>query len=408
MRHLSCCHVCVLACCALSGQGPFVPGADGREDENRMRFGRQISWADSSPIGFFGLVIWTCAACKEHPFERTDVCVPSCAEATCQESIACTTNDECPLSTACSPEGACRPKAREFPSSTELVRGFETDEIQLRRGESAEFEIEAPLSARFVSCALFIGAPIFRDQSLVNVGACVARERVFSLDKDRSESSELSLRLDDLEPSSPEACPLDSALKAPLSGFRVVESLHLGCWAMDLEGIIGASRLLHIDPSELPEFVAAPRRSCDQSEVPTDGSPCRLPSPIGICRQRRCVAVSSQVQAAALGETARVCLDSEEGGACPLNSPGVGRCYAGNCLDQSTIAPLVTPLVTSDCDESDWENCFPSPLGIMGTCFSGLCRRRCHDGPDCDAGDECRRPAASYLGACTSVQEMTP
>lgn len=294
--------------------------------------------------------------------------------------------------------GTCRPKTRDFPANTVLVAGFETDEIELHRGSSAEFGIEAPMSAMYLSCALFIGAPVFRDRALANVSDCVARERFFSLDPDRSEASELSLRLDDLEPLSALGCPVDSALKASGAEFRVVESLHLGCWAMDLDGIIGASRLLELDPSELPEYSAMKLDSCDQSDAPTDRRACWLPAQIGACRQGRCVRAFEDPS-----PRSPLCLrDTAEGGPCALSSRGVGRCFAGNCLDKSET----TPLVTSVCDaEGDWANCFPSPLGLMGTCRSGLCRPRCHDRADCDQGDECTHPPVSYLGVCIGAQE---
>lgn len=342
--------------------------------------------------------------CESQPWQRTDVCQEACTESTCGNLRLCTASTDCPIGTGCTNE-ACRPLKTIDAASNALVKGFSSDALELNRGEQGEFSVEAPKAAVNVSCGLFIGPPTFDNRAITNITACVVRYHVFPLDPTRTTASVLKLRLDDLEkPEYGDACPAESALKGPTP---LVESLRLGCWATSLDRVVAASQLVPLAASELPEYGVTPLGSCDQSASPTDGSYCIRTPQIGTCKSRKCQPTDSSVSGATgSGSTLHDgCTTADDGVACQLGSPGRGRCYSGMCLDQSVLPPLVS----GSCAESDseWSNCFPSPLGLFGTCFKGLCRQRCHDDVDCNTGEACEHPAEpSYLGVCKGALEQ--
>jgi hypothetical protein len=320
----------------------------------------------------------------------------------------CSQSQECPVGTACVSR-VCRPPTNGDLSSTVLVDGFSSDEIALTRSAPGSFGVEAPKSAVSMSCALFVGIPAFDRQSLSNLETSAARYRVFPLDDSRNSASTVNLRLDDLKPFTNPECSQSSALDTGASIVVPVESLHLGCWATSLDAVIAATSLLSLDPSELPEFGATPLASCDQSASPTDGSSCLQASQIGSCLSHICVAdgAGDADDPGVVAPTNSVCDRGADGTPCEVSSPRQGRCFDGSCLDQGQV---FSPLVNASCTGLEqWENCFPSPLGLIGTCYSELCRQRCHDVTDCNDGEVCTRPPApSYLGVCTGSKERAP
>lgn len=354
-------------------------------------------------------LVGTATGCVESKsWARAERCQAHCFGADCKVDISCDgTGEDCPIGTTCVAD-VCRPREPVDPSGTELIEGFHSTEVELTRSRSHGFEVEAPKDAVRVSCAIFIGLPTFQRTSIANLEASVARYRVFSVDGSRTQTSTISFRLDDLKTLPAARCGARPALNAGDEDYPMVESLRLGCWAVTLDAVVAATQLLQLDPSELPEFAVTPLESCDQSTSATDGSHCKLPSQIGVCKNKECKPsdggqpkeedVSSLAADAGAG-----CETAPDNTACRLARPGRGRCYGGSCLDKSIRPPLVTARCTS---ADEWVNCFPSPLGVIGTCFNRLCRQRCRDGADCSAGELCEfPPAASYLGVCKAATE---
>jgi hypothetical protein len=366
---------------------------------------RPLRYLLASFVLYLGL-----ANCEEHSWERPSGCRPACSDPQCTAFDVCKLDGDCPIGTACL-ENVCRPPTNADLSSSVLLEGFASDEIQLARTVPGSFSVEAPKAADKLTCALLVGTPVFQDHSLSNFEASAARYRVFPLDPTRSSASTLSLRLDDLMPFAGTDCAQGAALNTGNPSLVLVESLHLGCWAMSLDAIVGATSVLSLDPTELPEYAETPLESCNQSESATDGSSCVLSSQIGTCQRDMCVANAGSAPAdlGAAGATAaaETCNQSANGTPCEAGSPGRGRCFGGNCLTSEEV--LLPPLVTARCTTADqWQNCFPSPLGLIGTCYNQLCRQRCHDVIDCN-GDVCTYPdTPSYLGVCTGSKEQTP
>lgn len=343
------------------------------------------------------------AGCRGNEWERGESCQPACAEPSCRNLVSCQADADCAVGTLCA-SGACRPPKKIEAVGNTLIKGFASDALELTRGQQGVFSVEAPKVAVNVSCALFVGPPRFAGGSITNIDASVARYHVFPLDPSRTTASVLNLRLDALEPL-PAAAACDR--QGALSGVSpLVESLRLGCWALSLDRVVAASQLLPLDPSELPEYGVTLLDSCDQSSAPTDGSYCALSPQIGACKDHECSPLDpgAPVAPSAVTTATSDCDAANDGVACQLGSPGRGRCFAGNCLEHDATPPLVT----GSCAELDspWANCFPSPIGLVGTCFKGLCRRRCHDALDCSSGELCELPpSASYLGACRGPME---
>jgi hypothetical protein len=354
--------------------------------------------------------------CHANDWNRDQTCQLVCSEPTCRAADSCTLDSDCPVATVCA-SGECRPPKSIMAASTALVQGFQTNELELTRTQPGSFSVEAPKAAVTLNCGVFVGLPEFDMQhspgqdptgALKNANACVARYRVFPLDASRSSATNFSLRLDDLEPL-PEltSCSTGSALNSGVRGVVAAESLRLGCWAMSLNQVVAASELLDLDPSELPGYGSVPLSSCAQASTPTDGSNCWLSPQIGICRDQVCQVRDGGVADVAPPTADAGCAAAVNDAACQLGSPGLGRCYAGNCLDQNILPPLVGASCVGEA--LDWTNCFPSPLGIIGSCFNQLCRQRCHDSADCTTDEVCTYPdSPSYLGACKGKLEAVP
>ena len=349
------------------------------------------------------------AACKEEHSARVDVCVEACAEPSCISPKTCADDKECAVGTTCQ-AAVCRPPRVPDVPSKKLLEGFRTDEFALVRGESQTYSVDIPRTAEYAICALLVAAPVFDNDALANAESCIARFRVFPVADTRNTAISLVLRLDDLQPLAKSSCQ-SSTLNTGDPDFRLVESLHLGCWAMDKERVMGASFLLSIDPAELPEFHATVLTSCEQSSAPTDGSFCTLPPRIGSCTKDGCEPGANVAGRALDGGVPANCTGMPEGAPCSLSRSWRGRCFGGGCVDQN----LTDPLVLADCAaDADLRNCFPTPLGTIGSCLAGFCSARCLDDQDCvDAASvtlgTCERPLLpSYLGVCKNPTESAP
>lgn len=382
-----------------------------------------------------GLVaLWLGLACSQgESWQRSsqDQCPATCAD--CSQDIACGgAKPYCPVGTTCEATSyagapaACRPNY--FPSipPTKLLDGFQASEFLLTRDPTApsQFTFQVPEKARFVSCALFIAEPLFESVSaasfeqagtMVNSSACTAAHRVFRVNGGNADSRPPALRLDEL---SRAGSSCDTSNGSPIADdprYPVVETLSLGCWANGDDGVVGASTLLSIAPSELPTSASLPLDSCDQAMTQTDGAFCVMQDLPGACDGAdTCVSgavpdivtpacaacgAAGDAQTSDAGLATEVCAGKPKGTACRAKpSAAVGRCLAGGCVDQQVT--LERPLVVSDCaqeGDSNWLNCFPSPIGTIGTCFDHLCRVRCHDDADCAFSQRFRASNASGL-----------
>ncbi len=367
-----------------------------------------VSRLKAQRVSILGLLWLVLLSCQEHQWQRDQTCHAPCVEASCTAIHPCAADVDCPLGTGCFGDRGCRPRTSIDLPSNALVKGFGAGELELTR-QAEGFSVEAPKAAVNVSCGLFVGSPEFVGGAIQNFQAAIARYHVFPLDPSRTGGSVLGLGLDDLKPlPESEACHVEAALNAGSPGFTLVESLRLGCWAASLQRVVAASQLLNLDPSELPEYDTTPLESCNQAATPTDGSVCVRSPQIGVCENHQCRAAAGGTSTGGAGSRSADCSAQSDGVPCQLVAPGRGHCYAGNCLKDSILPPLVSASCSGP--DSEWSNCFPSPLGMVGSCFNQLCRQRCHDDSDCmpDGAACVFPPGPSYLGACKSATEQAP
>jgi hypothetical protein len=379
---------------------------------------------------------WLCAllastACRASE-SVDDQCPAFCSN--CDPRIQCSPQTYCPLGSSCrdreppdaggagspgvdggGPHAVCAPEYFPAVNPEALLDGFGVSEFLLARDTTmpGRYSFVAPKGSRFVTCGLLVAAPRFEQQRLVNLGASVARTRVFQVDETTGNRM-LVLRLDELR-STTNSCK-GKLNGPPVSGsehYPLVETLSLGCWALGDQSVVGASSLLPIAPGELPDSGTNPLESCDLAAGETEGAPCLMKRVPGSCVNGSCKGGETPNDGGVFMDAPTNCRGLAPGTLCHADpeSP-IGRCRSGGCVNQN-VSSLERPLVVADCastGNADWLNCFPSPLGSIGTCWGKLCRPRCHDTQDCRESEEfrakpaskeqCERPDASYLGVC--------
>jgi hypothetical protein len=305
-------------------------------------------------------------------------------------------------------------------ASDALTRGFRVPELQLTKVDdkgAGSYEIAIPARAELLSCALFICEPQFDVVHLdsdvgriVQYGRCAVRDKTFGpVQQDGQDVWSLTLA----ELSSTHASCAEVGLRSASPKYPVVTDLALGCWALGEVRPVGATRMLKLSLSELPDFGQIPVRSCDVTGGGLDGSYCYLPASLGRCEGSDCV-LAEVLNMPPTDGGARMTPAPQPEGATPLatcdaqnqgevcvrgGTQAIGQCAAHACLPRG-VESIELPLVVSSCapdlvpDEKgvlpassnfDTEglNCFPSAIGGVGTCASGACRPRCVTSDDC-------------------------
>jgi hypothetical protein len=418
-----------------------------------------------------GLVLCS-LTCERETFSTKLVCPAPCVDSACAVGIECTSQTYCPIGSTCVPTGTetafCGSNDAPDVAPDALIEGFGVAEFPLLRDveNEGQFLFDAPPDAEAVLCGLFIAAPRFEEfrdedpsdekllvapgsaqQRMINSDSCIVRDRIFRIDDDNDTSHVAVLRLEELRPPQ-RSCGTTNTPFADGSEYPIVETLHLGCWALGEANVIGVSALVSLSASELPDLGEVPIK-CDQGDAQTDGAYCYVDHVEGVCSDEMCVAGGdnsaggvTSVDAGSGGagtdssgaagqgdaggaagqsgviERVKSCKSQPNGTLCSEEpAEPVGRCFQKGCVGQD-VPVLERPLVVANCAlqgvETDWLNCFPSPLGTIGTCFGAACRVRCHDITDCErtakarsvtSPEECRHTnLPGYLGVCRTVE----
>jgi hypothetical protein len=396
------------------------------------------------------------ASCVSDRWLEEQCPATQCADANCDQDVACPGGAGCPQGTRCmadlcvaSPPPAIEPEA--------LIDGFKAREFDLVRatGDDARYELTAPDGADRVACGLFTCAPVIVERSagsqtlrrIANTSQCLQREHVFTT-QPSGELQTFKFGLADLRSPEPNSCRasmlgLGDPSSVSRTGYPLVEALRIGCWASDRTHVIAATRLVAVGVTDLPEGARLMRRDCQEV---ADGTWCILPGDLGVCVAADCdftmvpSPVDSLSGAGGQGsptsvapevETVTDCRGVADGVACRRKEvESVGQCLSSRCLKQSTDE-YTQPLAVSDCGAegavTDWLNCYPSPTLSFGTCCGARCRLRCREDQDCasaldDAGvtckandttceprpERCHREPGSYLGVCALPEESEP
>jgi hypothetical protein len=169
-----------------------------------------------------------------------------------------------------------------------------------------------------------------------------------------------------------------------------VDGLSLGCWALHGTRLVGASSLLELSLSEVPQAQPAVDYCLTTNLADTAGRLCALDAQFGVCVQGSCE--TGLPDAAAPDSTnLPVCTEDTPGEACMVEtSNGLGRCRSGRCVHEAGEEILADQLVIPCSDAaalmSDARNgysCLQPELGAFGSCYLGRCRRRCEATSDC-------------------------
>jgi hypothetical protein len=190
------------------------------------------------------------------------------------------------------------------------------------------------------------GDPLF---DISNFDRCAAVHEVFAVAGEERREIQLDLAL---------ATRYEPAAAACSHGFDrgaeyddrlpLITHLLAGCWAYSPTRVMAASRLVSLEPDQVPVIQRHPLVKCGDPTVEggTAGLPCRrrwLDRAYGFCRGTTC----------------------EPAGAHP--------------------PPLVVE--PARCAEAEWLTCYSTELDGFGTCYGGRCEVRCRTTGDCDVLD---------------------
>lgn len=245
-----------------------------------------------------------------------------------------------------------------------LVSGFDVEELSLTKttppSGSTELTWSAPPETVLVTCALFgcppliLPSPTQTDlegnpvRAILNFDQCVLYSDQFGF-----ANSTFALGRIPEAPPGPrgDTCAADRA--GPGGGKRVLSALAAGCWAYDDAGMIRASRLIDIDPAEVPPDNAFVKTSCAEgSGSPTpEGWSCLVPQKelrrgelraFGTCHlgqcARRCIGDVDCLRFAALGAG-----DGGAGGSSGTGSGGSGGAAQGGGGGSGTACDAGAP-----------------------------------------------------------------
>lgn len=377
-------------------------------------------------------------ACVEKQFDTH--CAPAACPGSCDEPWSCERSADCPAGSVCV-NGVCGVDAFPVIGADTLVAGFDVPEFELMQTSMDEgrprLQWSAPPGSLRVTCGLFTCTPEFDGGEgsgqpsavrLSNAPRCVPRVQTFNTETS-AETQVFSFELGDLEPAAAGSCSpalgLTAQEAAGASGYPVVELLRVGCWALDRNQVIAATRLVQVNVQELPDAGYVLRLDCAAAPI---GSWCLLPGDLGVCDQGKCELgrTPSELPEAGAGgqggeaatlppEPVEDCEDRPDDVPCQSPDSRIGQCLVDRCVANSESTYL-RPLVVGDCAsdgfETEWLNCYPSPILGFGTCAERQCRVRCRTDEDCESAlsaagidvsaqsTTCQRPEGSYLGVC--------
>jgi hypothetical protein len=284
------------------------------------------------------------------------------------------------------------------PSPGALINGFRSQEFQLKRDtESGTFVVVPPTHSEIVNCAVFVANPEFnvKHTRIRNGATAIARYQVFAF---AERDGTLSFSLAGFEH------PTSSTFNAcgePPARYRV-EGLSLGCWALAGTRLVGATPLLELALSDLPQAQPPVDLCLTDDLAQTAGRLCALDAQLGVCSGGVCLAgigdasVPTDVKLAA-------CTANTDGAACSVRPPRdagakpLGRCRSGLCVKEQQANDLPADQLVITCSDTldplgevrNGFSCSQSELGTFGTCYEGRCRRRCAEASDCSpAGGE--------------------
>jgi hypothetical protein len=315
------------------------------------------------------------------------------------------------------------------PSPGALVNGFRVQQFQLKRAaEPATFVVVLPPHSEIVSCAVFVANPEFnaKHTRVRNASTAIARYQVFA---STARDGTLSFNLAGFAP--PSAGTFNSCGEPP-ARYRV-EGLSLGCWALDGTRLVGATPLLELALSDLPQAQPPVDLCLTDDLTQTAGRLCALDAQLGVCSAGVCLAgigdasVPTSVKLAA-------CTADTDGAACTVRAPEnagtkpLGRCRSGLCVQEQAQQAQDLPadqlvITCSDTldpfgDVRNGLSCSQSELGTFGTCYQGRCRRRCTKAADCSPASgefkgmlatetDCRESyAGTGIGVCVPPEQL--
>lgn len=195
----------------------------------------------------------------------------------------CDTLEDCPVGSRCleatDDSKMCRVPAEPVSDRDELFSKFGVDRMsaQLTGEKGARLlDWSAPESTRLVVCALFHCAPVVGDvdgvAAIINFDRCaVARgDWTRTAGQFNLRDPDAAWQPDNEEPAT-DAC--EQTVDIP-----VIETLLAGCWAYDNWGLIAASELLRIPPSEVYDYRDNLARDSGHCASGDDGRSCLLDS----------------------------------------------------------------------------------------------------------------------------------
>ena len=373
------------------------------------------------------------------------------------------TDPQCPIGTLCKNDegsndtdtkGHCGVPNAVIGKLNVLVDGFNVADFDLKsETETNEkiFFFVPPVKAKQVRCAVFVNQPVVEANGkssqchgrnlgrIVNAKTSIVWTRTFNLssqEKDATNGYRFSL---------------DTFQEYGLQK-TIVTVLRLGCWANDSEQIVGATQLMDIQPTDLPD-VDVPVKSCDDRPELTNGRRC-VERSWGICKEGKCALadadssndtaseqpvqesvsqtasetpdageISKKTTVSEQNKTDHDCIALVDGGEFPTNNGedciygiDIGTCIDGICCmggacrpDESfngqigIIQDCGCILVGEEAGEENGEEaveeksgnvktkgmaCPDYRYGGYGTCVDKVCRRRCLNNGDCSDGTD--------------------
>ncbi len=371
------------------------------------------------------------------------------------------TDGDCPLGTKRinnsdteQTPGKCDVIRKVFEEFDALLTGFGVPEFDLNWTEEAGRKVffwTSPKNARQVRCGVFVNTPVIEypqdaegEKSkgrIKNVSRALRLVRLFNVSPQKvDQADEHRFTLDTLVPPQIENnnCSTES----------IVTILRLGCWANNSNRIVGATSLIDIQPSDLPE-ANVPVSDCSVGdEFQMNARQCFI-SGVGVCKNGVCsdaptladsdtefrntldtsqdAGVQGNAKTYYGNEIVSECLlidagsgESSEGKGCELPIK-FGSCLAGRCCVEESCRTLtinsssssalrviqdcrLSPKMDMDSGDSDktdtsttgknqfYTNGWACPelrYGGFGTCYNGTCRPRCITGVNLPDGLTC-------------------